>query len=101
MTTPTEHVDLNLNLDVVEERKFKPYTFSIGGRVFTFTDPTVLDWQVVEQLSTLEAMAEHCMSAEDRKAFYATPLASYKLNLLFDDVQKHFELGEYAKRRRY
>jgi hypothetical protein len=89
-----------LNLDTIEERKYEPYTFSIGETVFTFTDPSVLDWQTVENLTTLDAMAEHCMSEEDRRAFYKTPLASYKLGILFEDVQRHFELGEFAKRRR-
>lgn len=89
-----------LNLDTVEERSFKPYVFALGGRTYTFTDPTLLAWQIVEGLTTLDAMAEHCMSPEDRKAFFETPLASYKLGILFEDVQKHFELGEYANRRR-
>jgi hypothetical protein len=91
---------IRLNLDTVEERKYEPYTFSIGEQTFTFTDPSVLDWQVVEGLTTIDALAEHCMSDEDRKAFYGTPLAAYKLGILFEDVVKHFDLGENAKRRR-
>jgi hypothetical protein len=89
-----------LNLDTVDERKYAPYVFAVGGKTFTFTDPSVLDWQVVEDLTTLDALARHCMSAEDRKAFYTTPLASYKLGVLFEDVQRHFELGTYAPKRR-
>lgn len=96
----TDIPQVKLNLDAVEERRLPPYTFSIGDRVFTFTDPAVLDWQLVEELTTLDALAEHCMSDEDRKAFYGSPLASYKLSILFDDVQRHFELGEYARKRR-
>lgn len=91
---------IRLNLDTVEDRQFEPYTFSIGDRAFTFTDPSVLDWQLIEQLDTITALAEHCMSDEDRKAFYRTPLAGYKLALLFEDVQEHFELGPFARKRR-
>jgi hypothetical protein len=38
------------------------------------------------------------MNDEDRTAFYATPLTAYKLSVLFEDVQRHFELGEFAAR---
>lgn len=92
MSTP----NIKLNLDTVQRKEYEPYTFSIGEDTYTFTDPSVLDWQVVEGLTTLDALAEHCMSVEDRDRFYATPLASFKLEILFEDVQKHFELGEHA-----
>lgn len=91
---------INLNLDQLERKVIPPYRFAVGEQVFEFTDPALLDWRKVERMTTLDALAEHCMSDEDRKAFYDTPLASYKLGLLFDDVQRHFELGEYAPTRR-
>lgn len=96
MTTPAAAPQIRLNLDTVTRKSYEPYGFSIGDDSFTFTDPSVLDWQVVEGLTTLDALAEHCMSDADRDRFYATPLASWKLEILFEDVQKHFELGEYA-----
>lgn len=91
---------VHLNLDTVERERIEPYVFTIGEKSFSFTDPTLLDWQVVESLTTLDAMAEHCMSPEDRKAFYGTPLPSFKLGILFEDVQRHFKLGEFAPKRR-
>lgn len=92
---------INLNLDTVDAPTVvKPYVFSIGEQTFAFTNPAVLDWQIAENLNTLDALAEHCMSDEDRKAFYKTPLPSYKLGILFEDVQRHFELGEFAPRKR-
>lgn len=91
---------IHLNLDTVEERTYEPYRFTIGERKLTFTDPSVLDWQLLENLTTVDALAEHCMSDEDRSTFYKTPLAAFKLQVLFEDVQRHFELGEYAKKTR-
>lgn len=95
---PTKiHLDLD---ELSDDRGYEPYTFTLKGKPFTFTDPSVLDWQVAERLTTLDALAEHCMSEEDKLAFYAIPLASHKLEFLFDDVQKHFEIGPYASKRR-
>lgn len=88
-----------LDLDAVEDRGYPPYTFQVGGQTLTFTDPSVLDWQVVEGMESIEDLAEHCMSDEDRKVFYETPLAAFKLGLLFEDVQRHFELGQPAGKR--
>lgn len=91
---------INLNLDTLNLARHEPYRFALAGHVYTFTDPSDLDWQLVENLTTLDALAEHCMSAEDREKFYTTPLASKLLNALFDDVQRHFELGQHAPKRR-
>lgn len=91
---------IHLNLDTIAERKYEPYTFSIGEKTFTFTDPTELDWQVVQDIASLDDLVDLCMSEEDGKAFRETPLAAYKVGLLFEDVQKHFDLGEYASRPR-
>jgi hypothetical protein len=99
MTEP-QFEQINLNLDLEERKGFPPYRFVIGGHMLTFTDPTVHDWQVLEHLTTIDALAEHCMSEEDRKTFYKTPMAAFKLPILFDDVQRHFELGEYATKIR-
>lgn len=93
---------INLNLDELEAPGKEPYTFALKGRTYTVNDPSELDWQVVESLTTMDAITEHCMSDEDRKAFYATPLATYRVGFLFDDILKHFELGnEYSKRKRH
>lgn len=94
-----ENTSIRLNLDTVEVPKHEPYTFALAGQTFTFTDPSELDWQLVEGLTTLDALAEYCMSEDDRKRFYAIPLASNKLGILFEDVQKHFQLGEHRRRR--
>ncbi len=92
---------INLNLDTVDAPAVvRPYVFSIGEQTFAFTNPAVLDWQVAENLTTLDALAEHCMSDEHRREFYKTPLASYKLVILFEEVQRHFKLGEFADRKR-
>jgi len=95
-----ENQKINLNLDTVEVVRHESYKFNLGSHVYTFTDPADLDWQLVEHLSSLDALAEHCMSDEDRAKFYLTPLASKLLNVLFEDVQRHFELGAYAPKRR-
>lgn len=91
---------VHLNLDTEERKGYPPYHFVVGGNRLTFKDPTELDWQTLEGLTTIDALAEYCMSDEDRKLFYGTPMAAYKLPILFDDVQRHFELGEYAKKIR-
>lgn len=93
---------IHLNLDTVEDPAagIPPYRFALGGREFAFTNPALLDWQIAENLSTLDALAEHCMSDEDRTAFYRTPMASFKLGILFEDVQRHFKLGEFAEKKR-
>jgi hypothetical protein len=90
-----------LNLADADKRNIDPYSFTIdGASVLTFTDPALLDWQLLEGLDGIDTLAEQCMSDDDRRIFYGTPLAAYKLALLFQDVMRHFEIGEHQQKRR-
>lgn len=90
----SDNIKIDLNLDTVEVPGAGPYVFAVGGRTFTFNDPTHLDWQILEKMNSIHALTEHCMSNEDSDAFYATPLPGYKLNALFKDVVRHFKIEQ-------
>jgi hypothetical protein len=86
---------VHFDLDALEaEANEEPFTFRLGGDVFTLAAPEDADWQVIDELSEtnagLRAFIQELMSAEDWEKFSSHKLSSKKLTALLDACNQHY-----------
>jgi hypothetical protein len=75
------------------------FKFTHGGRQYELLDPQEIDWQdLLTGMRNPGAFIRFALRAEDRKPFFDSPIAAWKMNALFDRYTKHYglDLGNYG-----
>lgn len=87
---PVVHFDLD---SVEDEANAVPFTFTLGGEVFTMLGPEDADWQVQDGLVDGGAGLKDLMRellGEEYERFAKHKVSGRKLSKLLDACQKHY-----------
>lgn len=99
MAKPDTPSKVTLNLDTLErEGAPEPFAIAHGGRRYELQDPHDVDYRELLESQQLAAAGnparaiELVVREEDREAFFANPMPSWKLEKLFRAYNEHFGL---------
>lgn len=85
----------HLDLDALEaEARDEPFTFKLGGEVFTMLPPEEADWQISASLSEGEGLQEFvaALLGDDYERFTQHKLPTWKLTKLIDQCTAHYNI---------
>ena len=85
------HFDLDAQEDEANE---VPFTFTLGGEVFTMLGPEDADWKIQDDLAEsgagLKNLMRDLLGEEDYERFIKHKVTGRKLGKLIDACQKHY-----------
>jgi hypothetical protein len=88
---PVVHFDLDA---VDDEANEVPFTFALGGEVFTMAGPEDADWQVQDDLAAsgagLKTLMRDLLGEDDYERFVKHKVSGRKLGRLLEACRKHY-----------
>lgn len=83
-----------LDLDSMErEGTVGPFDFILEGKRYLMSDPQEVDWQdLMAAISNPVMFFRIVLPADDRAAFFAAKLPTWKMNKLMERYQEHYGL---------
>lgn len=90
---PVVHFDLDAFEDEANE---VPFTFALGGEVFTMLGPEDADWLVQDNLAdggALKDLMRELLGDEDYERFVKHKVSGRKLGALIEACKKHYGIS--------
>lgn len=85
-----------LDLDTLEREggSKPPFVFQHNGKRYLLSDPQDVDWQkLIDAMASPFAFFRNVLPADDQREFFASPMASWKMNALMEAYMKHYGLN--------
>lgn len=95
----TSSVTLNLDtlskFDVVDDAVEEPFTFRLGGYVFTMCDPRDINWSdVVQGMRNPMMFMRYALPREQQDLFYALDMPAWQVGVLLTAWHKHYNMTD-------